>query len=250
MKVVVIDIGNSTAKVAGLSDSNYPENVSVVSLTNIETIFSLTPFLSASVVIVGSSGQPELTTNLVTKLRRRSLVVIVLDRDCPLPFRNAYAAGQAGIDRLANVAAAIEVGRLPVIVVDVGSAITMEAVGQDATFLGGAILPGIRLQAEALKAGTASLPMVTVNSDIPTVGTDTVSAIQIGILHSCAGGIERLIRNMRQIPEMASASVIFTGGDCALLTKIMKFDDARSIPGLTLRGMYLLARHQDPDSFR
>lgn len=246
---VVIDIGNSVAKIAQLSESGYPAEVLTVDLDEIESAVSKSPLREATLAVVGSTGRRDTRNDLVGRLRDNNIAAVVPKRDGPLPFRSNYAAGQAGIDRLANVAAAIEIGRLPAIVVDAGSAITFEVVGPDSVFRGGAILPGIRLQAEALRAGTASLPQVSLKSEVSAIGTDTEAAIQSGILHGCAGAIERLLQIMMCEPGMASASVIITGGDGPLLTRFIQREDFDVMPNLTIRGLYLLARHQYPNRF-
>lgn len=245
----IFDIGNTTAKFAQISDSGHPEEVITVNLGELDSAFTRFLVREATLAIVASSGSQTLQESFVQKLRQMGVAALELKQDDTLPFESKYAAGQAGIDRLANVAAAIEIGRLPAIVVDAGSAITFEVVGPDSVFRGGAILPGIRLQAEALRAGTARLPQVSLKSEVSAIGTDTEAAIQSGILHGCAGAIERLLQIMMYEPGMASASVVITGGDGPLLTRFIQREDFDVMSNLTIRGLYLLARHQYPNRF-
>src|SRR5205807_1116 len=102
---------------------------------------------------------------------------------------------RVGIDRLLNaVAAKDRIKRsVPLLLIDAGTAITVDRVNADGVFEGGAILPGLRLMAQALHDHTALLPRVVI-ADVPTVpGRDTESAIQAGVYWAAAGGIKALV---------------------------------------------------------
>lgn len=205
-------------------------------------------FLNSTQVIVACSGDSEWQTKIFALLATERRKILILNQKETLPFISEYAPDQAGIDRLANVAAGIEYAGGAAIVVDAGSAITLEVIGPDLSFLGGAILPGFGLQARALQLGTAALPEITVDV-VNSIGTDTENCIRLGIAQGCAGGVERLINLFRKISGMADAKIIFTGGDGELLARLLPPDTGLVIPGHTLRGIYLLARHQYPAEF-
>jgi type III pantothenate kinase len=133
----------------------------------------------------------------------------------------------------------------PLIVVDLGTATTFNAVAADGAFLGGAIAPGLGLGLDALAEKTAQLPRVPVVKPERAIGTDTVSAIMSGALIGYRGLVREVIGAMAK--EMtadgdARPKVILTGG-------LSGSDWAETIPGvhaieplLTLRGLALLKR--------
>ena len=118
---------------------------------------------------------------------------------------------QAGIDRLL---AAIAVNQLrdpesAAIIVDSGTAITVDLVDSDGTFKGGAILPGIQLSAKSLAQHTDQLPLLEISesgsNDPPATGRDTASAITSGIFWGSLGAVKELID--RQIESLESQPV-------------------------------------------
>ena len=121
---------------------------------------------------------------------------------------------QTGIDRLlAALAAHRQVRNRPVIILNVGTAITADVVDESGTFLGGAILPGPQLMARSLHEHTARLPLIDA-SNLHTVwlpGQDTRSAIEGGILAATGGAFQWLIANY--IASLESPPVVYlTGG--------------------------------------
>lgn len=244
--IAILDIGNSSIKVCTVDSGGMPADVVTASVESSENLQDLPPLQGASHVIVACSGDQTLANELIARLNSAGVSTFEVDCEGPVPYASGYAAGQAGIDRLANVAAAISDVGFPAIIVDAGSAITLEVIGTEGTFLGGAIFPGLRLQAMALHKGTATLPDVTINAATPIIGPDTTAAIRSGILYGCLGAVDRLVRLTLDEPGMASAIVVFTGGDGQLISDSLNFPAAVTAPELTLRGLYLLARHQHP----
>ena len=104
---------------------------------------------------------------------------------------------RTGPDRLLAAWAAVTLHGSPVIVVDLGTATTVDAVDADGFFLGGAILPGLGLAADALAEGSARLPRVELGMPADAVGTDTVSALLSGIVIGHLGAVRELATRMR-----------------------------------------------------
>ncbi len=108
---------------------------------------------------------------------------------------------RVGIDRLA---AAVAVNRMrqpdrPAVLVDTGSAITVDFVSADGVFRGGAIMPGIDMSARALHEFTDLLPLVSLNelgASPPALGVSTVTAIRGGLYWGAVGGIRELIARL------------------------------------------------------
>lgn len=242
--IAIVDIGNSAIKICAVRAGGVPAQITTLSHSAAQDVAMQQALEQAAQVIIACSGAEGTAVSVTEILATAGKEVLLLDKSGPVPFNSFYAPGQAGIDRLANVAAAINEIGFPVIIVDAGSAITLEVVSPDAVFLGGAILPGFGLQAAALHSGTAGLPEVTLEAATPTIGPDTTSAIRTGIMNGCLGAVDRLIRQTLDEPGMAGANLIFTGGDGELIYDSLGTAEAVWSPDLTLRGLYLLAVHQ------
>ena len=87
---------------------------------------------------------------------------------------------EVGADRLVNALAAARLYGTPAVVVDFGTATTLDCVGMDGAYVGGAIAPGLELGLEALAARTAKLPRIELRRPDRAIGRDTVSAMQAG----------------------------------------------------------------------
>lgn len=179
-------------------------------------------------------------------LRRRGDRVRVLDKASRLPIAlKVEAPDQVGIDRVLDVLAARALlpPGTPAVVVDAGSAVTVNLLDETGAFAGGAIFPGYRLMAEALHTFTAALPLVDAKAH-PTVapaGT-TATAIAAGIHWAVVGGVHALIRmTILQAPFPAPLPVFLTGGDGpAILPDLPDADVFRYElrPTLTLEGIF------------
>lgn len=158
-------------------------------------------------------------------------------QDVPAPIGNLYQPPDAlGADRLADaVAAYIEFGS-PSIIVDAGTAVTIDAVGGESpAFLGGSILPGLRLAANALARGTALLPDVDVSDTGSALAASTADAIRAGVVRGLAGAIDRLVADITaQLGK--PAPVILTGGDASRLCELCR-TQTHLRPHLTLSGL-------------
>ncbi|MBL8899484.1 MAG: type III pantothenate kinase [Planctomycetes bacterium] len=102
------------------------------------------------------------------------------------------------------------------IAVDVGTAITVDAVDETGAFRGGAIAPGPRLLARALRSETELLPEVALRAVPAERGRDTQSAIELSLFHGTAGMIDRLIAIVGQ--DLAPRGVLLCGGYAPVLS--------------------------------
>ena len=145
---------------------------------------------------------------------------------------------EVGADRIVNAAAAYKIYGGPLIIVDFGTATTFCAVTAQGEYLGGAICPGIKISAEALFQRASKLPRVELVKPGVVIGTDTVSAMQAGIVYGYAGLVDGIVERMKK-ELSADARVVATGGLAELVSP-----ETRSIrevrPQLTLEGLKLL----------
>lgn len=168
-------------------------------------------------------------------------------------------ADQTGPDRLLAAWAAVHLHGTPVIVIDLGTATTVDAVDVDGFFLGGAILPGLGLAADSLARGTARLPRIDLTLPREAIGRDTAGAIASGVVIGHIGAVRELALRMhaqidRNDPTRAPTKVIVTGGHaaapwaesawCASAGPGLPAIADELDPDLVLRGLGLLAQHK------
>ena len=187
-------------------------------------------------------------------VRRRTLRwKTVQSRDVPLATSVSFPE-RLGMDRLIGGYAALENHPPPIVVVDAGSAVTIDLVRSDsageADFVGGAILPGLRLQLNALAAGTEAIQPIDFSSrDRPpsapeeqrfVPGKETESAIRLGVVAGVVGGIERLVADYLADTATSSPRVVLTGGDSPLLSRHLRVPHTL-VPDLVCRGLIRIA---------
>ncbi len=166
---------------------------------------------------------------------------LVVGRQIRLPLPVALAdPGSVGADRLCSAAAAFErIGRACA-VASFGTATTIDCVNDAGVFLGGAILPGLAMQAGALHEGTAQLPRVRITKTTTVFGGDTEEAINVGIVWGAVGAlraiVERYATHLNGWPPL-----VVTGGFGPLIAELNEFVDAL-VPDLCLRGIALAYR--------
>ena len=150
---------------------------------------------------------------------------------------SGYPARKIGVDRLLGAAAAFERHGRAVVVVDIGSAVTFDAVDSGGRFLGGAIAPGPGLMAASLSAMTVRLPRVAPQRPRRATGRDTRSCILSGVVLGAAGAVDRVVseisKEMREKPV-----VVATGGFAGLIAPLSR-TISRVHPNLVLEGLSL-----------
>ena len=145
---------------------------------------------------------------------------------------------EVGADRIVNTVAAHKLYGGAVIVIDLGTATTFDAVSKEGDYLGGAIAPGIAIATEALFARTAVLPRVELAHPKKAIGRNTVAAMQSGIVFGYAGLIEGIVARIKE--ELGGkVKVVATGGYAELLARETPVIDEVN-PDLTLIGLRLI----------
>ena len=167
-------------------------------------------------------------------------------RDVPLAVRVAEPE-RVGIDRLLASLAAnrIRARDRAAIVVDSGSAMTVDLVSADGAFCGGAILPGIAMAARALDEQTDALPRVALaahQAPPPPLGTSTVAAIESGLFWGAVGAIRELVHQL-SASLAAPPDVLLTGGALPRIAGELAAGEnwnVRHVPHLVLAGIALV----------
>jgi type III pantothenate kinase len=193
-----------------------------------------------------ASVVPALASGVETMAEKRGLPLLSATAAImPIPIRTERPA-EVGADRLVN---ALAVGRLygaPAIVVDFGTATTFDCVARDGGYVGGAITPGLEIGLEALASRTARLPRIDLVEPKKAIGTDTVSAMQSGIVLGYKALTLGLLEQIRaelahaEKVEESAIQVVLTGGlSAAPWVRSLAGVDAID-PELTLKGLAIL----------
>jgi type III pantothenate kinase len=193
-----------------------------------------------------ASVVPALTGAVEMIAERRDRPVLVAGAGTvPLAVR-VDRPGEVGADRLVNALAAARLHGTPAVVVDFGTATTLDCVAADGAYVGGAIAPGLELGLEALAARTAKLPRIELRAPDRAIGRDTVSAMQSGTIFGyqalAAGLLARVRAELADANDVAPADVraILTGGlSAAPWARALEGIDAID-PDLTLKGLAIL----------
>jgi type III pantothenate kinase len=160
-----------------------------------------------------------------------------------IPLLNLYPT--LGIDRALAVFGAGEIYGYPVLVIDGGTALTITGVDDNHRLVGGAIMPGLRLQICSLGTGTAALPEIVLPQQLPPRWSDnTPGSIASGILHTVSAGVRDFIRDWQQL--FPDSQIVFTGGDGGLLVKYLQLeliDSVRFDRQLLFHGMSALLQN-------
>ncbi len=126
----------------------------------------------------------------------------------PIRYDNPH---EVGADRIVNGVAALAAFGGPVIVVDFGTATTIDVISEDGAYMGGIIAPGVETSAEALFSKAARLSKVDLEPPLRTIGTNTRESVQSGLLLGEAAMVDGLVR--RVFSEIGrEAPVVATGG--------------------------------------
>lgn len=248
--LLAIDIGNTNVVLGIFDNERLVENWRVGTKTQItpdeyamifKDLFNFAEiaFTQIDGVIISTVVPPLLSvmTEMSQKYFRIDPMVVTHETKTGITIRYDNRK-EIGADRLVNAAAAYKLYGGPVIIVDFGTATTFCAVTKKGEYVGGAIAPGIKVSSEALYQRASKLPRVELTKPASVIGSDTISAMQAGIVYGYAGLVDGIVERMKK--EMSSdAKVIGTGGLAEFV-----FSETKSIkevrPHLTLEGLQLI----------
>jgi len=242
--VIVIDIGNTNTKVATWHQENLKTVLSVPTgeMTAFHEAFlahrQASSTKNPAATVIGSVVPEALDRIRIHIGEVQDREPLVVGDTLPMPLDVTVKDPKAvGVDRVCQAAAAYDRIETGCTIVSFGTAVTVDLVDDDGTFLGGAILPGVAMQMRALHQFTAALP--TAEPGIPELpyGTDTVEAIQTGVCRGLVGAVRGIVEgyatHLNHWPQ-----VVATGGNAALLMPLCDFIDTWTTD-LTLRGIGL-----------
>lgn len=173
---------------------------------------------------------------IIDRMFNKQAFVISSTNDCGIEIDMPYPT-QAGADRITNAVAAKQTYGIPVLVVDFGTATTIDVVDDKGAFRGGAIMPGFMLSAQTLFSKAAKLSSVPLVCPEHALGSTTQEAVQSGMVIGAAAQIEGLVARIKKELNCPDAKVVATGGNSTTVAKATDIFDAID-PDLTLRGIY------------
>ena len=248
--LLCIDVGN-TQMVIGLFDgaelADHWRIATVAERTSDELALMIQQFLGfhgfafdESVTGVAiCSGVPRVTAELREMTERYfGYPALVLEpgirTGMPILYDNPK---EVGADRIANAVAAYDLYGGPSIVVDFGTANTIEAISAKGEYLGGAIFPGIEISMDALFGRSAALRRVELVPPRHVIGKSTVESIQSGAVYGFSGQVDALVDRFQA--ELGECTVIATGGEAERI-----IPHSRTIqhhePWLTIQGLRIV----------
>ena len=246
--LLVIDVGNTTTVIGIFEGENLKKHWRLMSErhTSDELGIYLLNLLSISGMRAGglegaifSSVVPSLDNALCEGLEEYLGVrPLKVTADIDLGVEIAYSPRhEVGADRLVNSVAGKARYGAPLIVVDFGTAITLDILNEDGAYIGGAIAPGLVTGMEALFGRTAKLPQVSLVPPKSVIGNNTIGSIQAGIMFGNAGLVDSLVR--RAWSEMGTETqVVATGGHsqeiASLSATITHVDQWLALEGLRI----------------
>jgi type III pantothenate kinase len=193
-------------------------------------------------VIVAASVNPEWMA-AVKKIAQEQLDEKVLEvgigKDVPLPMElDVDEPAKVGVDRIMAAFAAYSVVEDAVIVADFGTAVTIDAVDEKGVFLGGVILPGFDISADALNRYTAALPKIgEIKMPKKPFGRNTADAINNGIYFAAIGALETVTRLYSEYLGKWPQTIA-TGGNMEIIKSGCDFVDS-FVDGLAVKGIML-----------
>ncbi len=251
MNIIAVDIGNTNIGVGLFLDDeeklieSIPGKSRAKLARSVKSAWEQIPVSQSSRegkrdgVIVVSSVKP-VWTKLVEDIAKSELdeKPYLIGKDIPLPISTwVDEPDKVGVDRIVSTAAAYAVVEDAIVVVDFGTAVTVDLVDENGIFRGGVICPGLEISAKALKDNTAQLPEVKVTKPAAPYGKNTADAINCGIYYSAIGALQEIIR--RYAEEIGKwPQTVITGAAAKVIADDCGFID-NYVPNLVIKGIVL-----------
>ena len=237
---VVIDIGNTVAKIALFRENTFISKRVIDQLEVIDYIKKLV-FDRGIISNVGNK-------NLEKKLLAYYPNLVSLNTQFKFPINFAYETmNSLGLDRIANaVGAYVETADKNSLIIDIGSCLTFDFIDSNNCYHGGAISPGLNMRFKALNNFTENLPLLNLNSSkLKLIGSATNSSIISGVINGTIAEIKYNIYRYRE--KFKDLNVFITGGDSDFIISIAEFEKNTifAVENLTLIGLNAILDYND-----
>ncbi len=253
--VLAIDIGNTNIVLGVFEDSKILQSWRLTTLRErtgdelgllVEGLFANAQLDRKKITgVILASVVPPLTMPAQEMVQRYfGLKTMTVDHTLKTGMPILYdTPADVGADRIVNGIAAYEkygrVGQHPLVVVDFGTATTLDAISGKGEYLGGAICPGVTISAEALFQRAARLPKIDVRKPATVIGRTTIGAMESGLFWGYVDMVEGLVRRMSAELGGAGVKCVATGGLAPVIapeTTLIQHVD----PDLTLDGLRIV----------
>ncbi len=250
--ILTIDMGNSNIVVGGIDENKlyFEERITTDHRkTSLEYAIMLKNILEINKVkrsdiegAIMSSVVPPLNapmSSAVKKIigKKPMLVGSGMKTGLNIKVDNPKSVGG---DRIVAAVAAIAQFEGPIIIIDMGTATTLDVVDRSGCYTGGVILPGVMVSLNALVGNTAQLPQINLDTPKRVIGKNTVECMQNGIMYGNAAMLDGLIDRMEE--ELGEkATLVATGGMSRFITPLCNHE-ITYVPDLLLRGLLILYR--------
>ena len=257
--ILLIDVGNTRTKWALASDTDVVHNNQTTALSNFGVCMNTELALSslqisaqnASKVVVANVAGEQMAQQLQQLLSPLAIQFIKPAFKACGVTNGYFEPEKLGVDRFAALIAAWHLGQRSCLLVNAGTAITIDALDSQGVFLGGTIMPGLHMMRAALGDNTANLGS-SIGSYI-SFPNNTKDAIETGCINAAIGAIVLRLNNM-QAQQSEKLQVILTGGDASKLLAainqlenkviIAPYFETQLLPNLVLQGLFLLERER------
>ncbi len=231
MSNLIIDEGNTRCKLAIVDNGRIVDSIAGASFSDEPINHFVTESGCSRAISCSVRREPE-NINLPP-----NMLHIRLSHTTPLPISIDYKTPSTlGPDRIAAAVGAWQTElQRNVLIIDAGTAITIDFLRSDGVFMGGIISAGAAMRTKALNHFTGCLPLVSVPDSTELIGTTTAEAIGFGVVNGVKFEVEGYIRRFRQ--QFGNVGVIVTGGEARLLTNIDTDADIRYEPDLVIIGL-------------
>lgn len=248
--ILAIDVGNTNIVIGCMEKDNIlftaristdrakTEDEYAVMLKNLFEINGVSSDIVEGGII--SSVVPDLKKVLylaVKKVTGKSPLIVSQDLDTGLII-DMDAPASLGSDLMVDAVAAIAKYPKPILIFDMGTATTLSVIDENGVYIGGMIMPGLRLGVDALAARTSQLPRISLDAPEQLVGKNTINCIKAGAIYGNAGMLDGLIDRVAE--ELGTMpTVIATGG---LIGEVVPYCKRKLIfdKHLTLWGLLML----------
>ena len=248
--LLAIDVGN-TNMVFGLYDGDKLRGSFRISTNSERTSDELGMLIAQyyhfheiscaeTTAVVIASVVPPVMYTLINAIRKYLFVQpVIAGRDADIGIENCYAnPREVGADRLVNAVSAVRKYGKPLIIVDIGTATTFDAIDENGAYQGGAIFPGLKVAMEALFLKASKLPRVDIERPENAIGKTTVQSMQSGAVRGYVGALTGIITDIQK--ELGGkARVVATGGMGRMMAEYCDLIDDVD-PNLTLEGLRLI----------
>lgn len=250
--ILTVDMGNTNIVVGGIDEDNiyFAERITTnLSKTDLEYAVNIKDILEIYHIPLDqvegsilSSVVPPLNSTLLKAVekiigKKPLLVGSGMKTGLNIIMDNPKTVGS---DMIVDAVAAIREFPLPIIIIDMGTATTMSVVDPAGNYIGGVILPGLKVSLDSLSGKAAQLPYISLEIPGKVIGKNTIDCMRSGIIYGNAEQIDGIIDRMEA--ELGrKASIVATGGLAKLITPVCRhkivYDDA-----LLLKGLLILYR--------